>query len=341
MLWLVLGIVATAAIAATANSSHPTSSSAVGATINSRLGPVGAVDAVRVTPGGVELDGWALRTRGDGSAPFVEISGNGELLWRSRPDLSRPDVAAAYGDTRAPAGFRAVVLPSPGTTTVCADAVYGSSGTRVRLGCGHADEEGAAAELADLSKPLGDLGRDGESELDGVKLALAVVDFDTGELASWRGNRRFISASTAKAWWTAAALANGQAGPATDLARSVFEDSSDVAAGSMIDLAGGIDATNDFSLSAGMTATGAMKWHHGGTRFASTFPGPLNGSNYVDASDAANFFYELGTFRVLTPSSTNLLAEWMRLSPRTHNRRDISRRLDDEPQLAAPGPDHS
>lgn len=318
VLWLVLIVGVAIAAGAATGSSRPANPTAVGASINSRVGPIGAVDAVRAAPGGIEVVGWALRTSGDGALPFVEITGNGELLWRARPDMYRHDIAAAYGEQRVPTGFNAVVMPAPGTTTVCADAVYGSSGARVRLGCGRADPAAAMADRAALKALLDDLGRDAESELDNVTVALAVVDFDTGELATWRGTRRFISASTAKSWWTAAALANGQAGPAADFARAVFEVSSDVAAGSMIDLAGGIDATNDFSLSAGMTDTGAMKWDHGGVRRAEEFPGPLAGSNFVDASDAANFFYRLGTFQVLTPHHTNLLAEWMRLSPRDH-----------------------
>lgn len=98
VLWLVLVVAVAIAVGAATWSSRSANPTAVGASINSRVGPISAVDAVRDTPGGVEVVGWALRTNGDGARPFVEITGNGELLRRARPDMHRHDSVATGGD---------------------------------------------------------------------------------------------------------------------------------------------------------------------------------------------------------------------------------------------------
>ncbi len=285
--------------------------------VNVATGPIGGLDRVRPAAGGVEVVGWAARTDGGARAPRVEISAHGELLSTLRPRSDRLDLEAAYGEAAGSAGFSHVVAVPAGAHTVCADAIASGSQARIRLGCAAADPDAAAAWREALDSLLAALGREAEERLAGVEVALAVIPFDTGVTSSWRGRRLFISASAPKAWWAAAALAAGEAEAASELAPAVFRHSSDAAAGGLIDLAGGIDAVNDFTLSIGMEDTAAIKWGHGGShRRSRQYPGPLNGSNHVDATDAVGFYYALGTNQVLDPATTRRLARWLRWTPR-------------------------
>lgn len=271
--------------------------------------PAGALETVRVTDGVVEISGWVS---GDAANRPVHIRVGDRTLTTTTADGLRPDLAVVDPTART---FRVTVSPPDTAHSVCVDLPTGDAFTR--LGCGAADPSSADAAHAALDALVDRLGADIESEIPGVRVAIAVVPVDTGRLAGWRENRLFISASTAKSWWVAAALAAGAADDVASIAAPIFEVSSDLLAGDAMDLAGGIDAVNAFTESAGMADTGAMKWGFGdGRRFASDFPGPLSGSNHVDASDAAEFFHRLGTNQILPPIETALLAEWMRLSPR-------------------------
>ena len=284
--------------------------------INGRSGPIGNLDAVRIDPGGIRVIGWASEIGGDDPVE-VELRVGRQLVARTSTGTTRPDVRAVYGGKDPRPGFDVGLPPIDQGHTICADAVRARGEARVRLGCAPFDEDEATRAHRRLDDLLTELGQEAERELDGVTVGLAVIPFDTGRTAAWRGGRLFISASTAKAWWTAAALANGQVEAAAELAGPLFERSSDDAAGAMIDLAGGIDRVNDFTSSVGMGDTAAMRWNAGDTRRVSArSPGRLGGSNHVDASDAATFFYELGTYQVLSPRLTDRLGEWMRRSPR-------------------------
>lgn len=279
--------------------------------------PDGALDAVRVVGREARVIGWAVAAS-DGPVD-VEFSAAGdafaETTTGSAGEQRRLDVEVVHG--RAAAAFDVRLTLPPGTHTLCADALAPRSGARVRLGCAVADETAAAAAQTGLQDLLVDLGRAGERQLDGVTVGLAVVPFDTGVTSGHRIDRLFISASSAKSWWTAAALANGKATDAASFAPAVFEHSSDLAAGSIMDLAGGIDAVNDFTTGAGMTDTAAIKWHKGIQRASNRYPHRLGNSNYTDPSDAVHFLYQLGTNQLLSPADTDLLAAWMRTSPRS------------------------
>lgn len=271
----------------------------------------GSLDAVSVVAGGVELRGWV---GGDAVGSTIHVRTPAGTVATTTADDLRPDLAVVDPAARA----FSVTVPAPdGAHTVCAD-LERDDGSFVRLGCGASDPAAADAAHEALAEVVGDIGRAIESRIPGVTVGVAVVPFDTGRLAGWRENRLFISASTAKTWWVAAALAAGEAEAVADIVEPIFEDSNDFLSGEAMDLAGGIDAVNEFTESAGMADTGAMKWGQGsGQRFAVLHPGPLAGSNHVDPSDAALFFYRLGTNQLLPPAETELLAGWMRRSPRT------------------------
>ena len=258
----------------------------------------GALESVRATTDGIEIRGWVA---GDAVDRPIHIRTGDRTLSTTTADGLRPDLAVVDPSART---FRATIAAPPAGHTVCVDLPEGDVFTR--LGCGAADPPAADARHEALDALVDELGADIEAQLPGVRVGIAVIPFDTGRQAGWRENRLFISASTAKSWWVAAALAAGEADEVAEIVEPIFEVSSDELAGQAMDLAGGIDAVNDFTTSAGMADTAAMKWVKGGiSRFASAFPGPLNGSNHVDASDAAVFFYRLGTNQLLPPAETS------------------------------------
>ena len=275
--------------------------------------PAGALEAVRVTDAGIELSGWVGGAAVDDP---IHVRLGDQTLATTRAEGRRPDLAVVDPSART---FRVTIAPPTAAHTVCVD-LASPDDTFVRLGCGATDPAAAAAATGALDDLVEQLGADIEALIPGVRVGIAVVPFDTGQLAGWRENRLFISASTAKSWWVAAALAAGEAAEVAEIAEPIFTVSSDELAGQAMDLAGGIDAVNEFTESAGMADTGAMKWVKGGvSRFAVLHPGPLGGSNHVDASDAAQFFHRLGTNQLLPAHETGLLAEWMRLSPRNRS----------------------
>ncbi|MEM7288461.1 MAG: serine hydrolase [Actinomycetota bacterium] len=307
--WAVIAALASilgAALMPTGESSDPTVPGrlAVAAT------PQGALEVARTTADGVELSGWV---GGEVAASVLHVRVADRTIGTTIADGLRPDLAVVDPAART---FRITVAAPEDAHTVCVD-LPAPDDEFVRLGCAPADVAAADAAHLALEGRVEELGRAIEERIPGVRVGIAVVPFDTGRLAGWRPDRLFISASTAKSWWVAAALAAGQADEVAEIVEPIFEVSSDELSGFAIDLAGGIDAVNAFTESAGMADTGAMKWVKSGIRrFATSFPGPLNGSNHVDASDAAEFFYRLGTNQILPPDEADLLASWMRLSPR-------------------------
>lgn len=60
-------------------------------------GPEGHLDRCRMSPAGLELEGWAVDRDRPGSRPLVEISIAGEVVGRARAEHPRPDVARALG----------------------------------------------------------------------------------------------------------------------------------------------------------------------------------------------------------------------------------------------------
>ena len=120
-------------------------------------------------------------------------------------------------------------------------------------------------------------------------MALAVVPMDTGQLVGVNQDKLFVSASSAKTWWTAAALANASLADVALHAPVLFEESSDAAASEMIALAGGATEVNLYTDSLGMSSTGLVRWIAGGrTHYSFDYPGPLyEGSNFTTAADAA------------------------------------------------------
>lgn len=95
--------------------------------------PVGNLEGVSATAGGVTVGGWALDpdTR-DSVDVHVYVGSTGTAL---RADANRPDIAAAYPLYGAAHGFGATLPAAPGTYDVCAYAINTGFGSNVLLGC--------------------------------------------------------------------------------------------------------------------------------------------------------------------------------------------------------------
>jgi beta-lactamase class A len=153
----------------------------------------------------------------------------------------------------------------------------------------------------------------------GTRCAIAVRDLATGERASYQGAERFQSASSAKALWVAAAVLDRGTAAVEPFATPVFRDSSNDAAGSVIDLLASPERVNAFYRGeAGMTNSSLCRWNTGGrTRQPSNCVPWSGASNYFTADDATEFLSRLGQGRLFGEPRLATMLRWMTLSPRT------------------------
>ncbi len=108
--------------------------------------PIGALDEVRIAPGGLTARGWALDP--DTFEPIdVHVYAAGRAV-PTRADLSRPDVGAAFGKGSAH-GYATLVPAGGGTHNVC---VYG-----INQGPGYANTNVGCRAVLVPSAPLGRL----------------------------------------------------------------------------------------------------------------------------------------------------------------------------------------
>lgn len=278
------------------------------------VGLHGAVDDVTVSGGTATVQGWV--------APELGATAQVLLSFDTDPAVAFPveeerfDAQVALGSARSVSGFTATRAVPPGAVNLCVDlAIDGRVDQPIRLRCVTVDPAESDRRHDDLQALVNDLATSAENGIAGYQVSIAVLPLDTERVAGHRERELFISASTAKAWWTAAAMANGERAEAEVLAEPVFAESSNTAAGTMIDLAGDIDDVNDYTAGLGMGDTAAVRWS--ANRVSTTFPGRLGGSNHTTATDAVRFGRLLATNQALAPSLSAELAEWMRASPRT------------------------
>jgi beta-lactamase class A len=153
----------------------------------------------------------------------------------------------------------------------------------------------------------------------GTHCGIAVRDLATDERATYRGNDRFQSASSAKALWVAAAVLDRGTAVVDPLATPVFRDSDNAAAGSVIDLLSSPARVNTFYRGeAGMTHSSFCRWNYSGiTRQASNCIAWSEASNYFTADDAVEFLSRLSTGRIFTAPRLTTMLDWMTRSPRS------------------------
>ena len=92
-----------------------------------------------------------------------------------------------------------------------------------------------AATPAQLRQTIDRLGAEVSWRSPGTEAALAVVDLTSGARASVGGDVLFVSASSAKAWWVAAALREVGVAPVKPYADAIFVESDNGATGDVID----------------------------------------------------------------------------------------------------------
>lgn len=148
-----------------------------------------------------------------------------------------------------------------------------------------------------------------------VEVTLAVAARD-GETFAVDGDRIVGSASAAKAYWAAAALAVAGVEAVEPYAYDTFRWSDNDAAGRIIDLVG-VDELNQWLAAVGMEGTNLISWSYGASRIWSGAPGRFGGWNHTTAIDAVTFLSALASGALLGPAETEALLGWMRTTPRS------------------------
>lgn len=166
-----------------------------------------------------------------------------------------------------------------------------------------------------LATPVAALAAEVATRSPGTEVGLAVLDLTTGEYAGANDDVRHVSASSPKAIWAAAALDVAGIEAVEPYAAPVFESSDNAASGTLIDLAGGMNAMNVFyTTKAGMADSAVTNWFGG--RTATSSPRKMGGDNYFTAKDAVTFLERLARGQLLDAAKTKKLEEWMTLAPR-------------------------
>ncbi|HEY5923737.1 MAG TPA: serine hydrolase [Kofleriaceae bacterium] len=151
----------------------------------------------------------------------------------------------------------------------------------------------------------------------GTELSITVEDLQTGYRVSLGGDTKHVSASSAKAWWVAAALDAKGIMPVTPYASSIFRYSDNSASGSVIDLIGP-NAVNTWMWDvAGMTDSALTQWNYDKQRVATNSPRALGSDNYMTSDDAVTFLVRVYRKEILAGATGEQLLQWMTLSPNT------------------------
>jgi len=134
-------------------------------------------------------------------------------------------------------------------------------------------------------------------------LAISVTRLDTGESASFRGTELFGPASAVKAVWVLAAIDHSGVDAVEPIVHDAIYYSDDIAAGTAIDLAGGLDAINEDIRGFGMDDTDFYEWNYPRehVRRSSTYPGPMRGRNLTTTDDLVTFWRQVAVGNVLDP----------------------------------------
>lgn len=218
------------------------------------------------------------------------------------------------------------------------DAAPGGSG-RGDASSGAAGDAGLdrAALEAELVATVERLQAEAAWRTPGSEVALAVQHLASGARASSRGGALYVSASSAKAWWVAAALAGVGVAPVEPYADPIFVSSDNGATGDVIDLVGP-DAVNLYLwdvVGMGRETTALTQWNYEKTREAANSPRAMGSDNYTTADDAVVFLAGLQGGRVLGGEETAALLDWMTRSPRSGTGGWLSARLPAEAQAGA------
>ncbi len=203
-------------------------------------------------------------------------------------------------------------------------------------GAGDAGLDPAALE-AELQATIDRLQSEAAWRTPGSEVALAVQHLATGARASSRGGELYVSASSAKAWWVAAALDGVGVAAVEPYADPIFIDSDNGATGEVIDLIGP-DAVNVYIwdvVGMGRNSTALTQWNFNATREAANSPRLMGSDNYTTADDSIVFLAGLQAGAVLDAAATSALLDWMTRAPRSGTGGWLPARLPAEPQTGA------
>jgi beta-lactamase class A len=182
-------------------------------------------------------------------------------------------------------------------------------------GCGAAAR--GAGETPGLEATLDRLRAEAAWRSPGTVVALAAADLSTGARASAGGDVLFVSASSAKVWWVAAALHGAGLAAVEPYADAIFVRSDNAATGRAIDLVGP-DRVNEYLwYVVGMRSSALTRWNYEGKRESTNSPRRMGTDNYTTASDALLFLERLHRGEILDPARTAALIGWMKRAPRS------------------------
>ena len=152
----------------------------------------------------------------------------------------------------------------------------------------------------------------------GTTCGIAVRDLVTGETASARGDVPFVSASSAKALWVAAALYDVGVDAVAPHADPIFRSSDNYESGAVIDLLASPARVNTFMWNdVGLATSGYCAWGFGHPRNAANCPPSMGGDNFFTAADVVVFLTALWDGSLLGAAPSHAELEWMKLSPRS------------------------
>lgn len=186
----------------------------------------------------------------------------------------------------------------------------GRGGIALTVGC---------APPPDLGPVLSKLGADFPSVSGGADLAIAVTWLPTGTRWSHQGDTPRTSASSVKWVWALAALHKHSIATVEPPARPTFADSNNSTAGQLIDLAGGCNAVNDFTVALGIPITqlSLCGWSFDKTRKATNCSNRAGGDNFFTPIGAVTFLEKVWQGAGLPADKADQLAAWATLSPRS------------------------
>jgi beta-lactamase class A len=168
-----------------------------------------------------------------------------------------------------------------------------------------------------LQKAVAALGASCGTIASGVRCGISVRDLTTNERAGYEDQTPFDSASSAKVFWTSAALFDTSVSAVEPYAKAIFAQSDNIATGHVLDLLASPDRVNTFLWQDGEVADiGFCSWNYGGNRTAKNCPDALGGDNFFTTGDATAFLARIWDRSLLGKDKTETLLSWMTLSPR-------------------------
>lgn len=175
-------------------------------------------------------------------------------------------------------------------------------------------------EEPDLGPTITAIASKASTSAPGTDFGIAVVWLPTGKRWGSRADVPRNSASSAKWFWAMAALMKNDIATVQTPALPTFKDSNNSTAGALIDLAGGINAVNDFTsktLGIPITQISLCSWSYDKTRTATNCSSAGGGGNFFTPNGAASFLEKMWQRAAIGKAKGDKLLEWAKLSPRT------------------------